>query len=384
MPRSSKNFQMGENRRPEEMLPTERPTEIEKTPEKEKAFATEEMKIEVTNVCQFGRCRFCSPCFRPTVKEAGTEEFLRKMEGNLDTYLRGCGRKIILTGGGEPIDAPKKLFGTLELISKKLEKLGVNLDLLAVYSNGVRLLEPVSEGSDKTYVDELLKHGVRDLNISVHGLTNKERSEIAGEYMGNIDFDTLIPRIVEKGMRIMTRTTLAKGFIDSVDTVERFTKWMSGLGVKMMYFSDLFYVPPEERGAETVPGSQETLEWTDKHRIDFDKLVNDVKKSKDFEFVAEYARHREQGRTFEFKHMVSGIKVLFGDLTIGDEPVEAPTYAYVKPDGSRDTHNNARDLAKREYVPLKTVAKYRPGRPEREFQQIVQLRRPPKKSPSSE
>ena len=121
---------MGEERRPEEMPSMERHAEIEKTPEKEKAFATEEMKIEVTNVCQFGRCRFCSPCFRPTVEEAGAEEFLKKMEGNLDTYLRGGGRKIILTGGGEPIDAPKKLFGTLELISKKLEKLGVNLVLL--------------------------------------------------------------------------------------------------------------------------------------------------------------------------------------------------------------------------------------------------------------
>ena len=375
---------MGEERRPEEMPSMERHAEIEKTPEKEKAFATEEMKIEVTNVCQFGRCRFCSPCFRPTVEEAGAEEFLKKMEGNLDTYLRGGGRKIILTGGGEPIDAPKKFFGTLKLINKKLKGLGVNLDLLAVYSNGVGLLEPVSKGSDKTFVDEMLEYGVRDLNISVHGLTKEERIEIAGEYMGNIDFDTLIPRIVENNMRIMTRTTLSKGFIDSVDKVKQFTKWMSGLGVKRMYFSDLFFVPPEVRGPETTPGSQEALEWTDKHRIDFDKLVDDVKKCKDFEFVVEYARHREQGRTLEFRHKESGITVLFGALTIGDEPVEAPTYAYVKPDGSMDAHNNARDLAKRKYVPLETVAKYRPGRPEREFQQIVQLHYQPKKSPSPE
>lgn len=319
------------------------------------------------------------PCVRPVVKEAGTKEFLSKMEKKLDTYLRGGGRRIILTGGGEPIDAPAKLFGTLDLINKKKKDFGVNLDLLAVYSNGVGLLEPESEGSEKTFADKLLEYGVRDINISVHGLTREERTEIAGEYMGNIDFERLIPTLVKKRLRIMTRTTLAKDFIDSIDKVEKFTKWMADLGVKMMYYSDEFEIPEEVRGPETTPGSKENLEWQDKHRINFDGLLDDVRQSKDFEFVAESTRHREQGRTFEFKHKESGIKVLFGDLSIGDEPVDVPTYAYVKPDGSMDTHNNARDLAKRTYVTHKEVAKYRPGRPESEFkEQLVQIRRPPK------
>lgn len=350
----------------ESRLSEEEKIEAEKSFEAENAFKDVEMKVEVTNVCNGGRCRFCSPLFRPTVKEGGTNEFLRKMEENLDKYLKGGGRKIILTGGGEPIDAPAKLFGTLDLINKKKKGLGINLDLLTVYSNGVGLLKPESEGSDKTMLDKLVERGVQDINISVHGLTKEERTAISGEQMGNIDFETLIPRIVEKGVRVMVRTTLAKGYIDSVDKIEKFTEWMSRLGAKIIYFSDLFEVPV--RSEQTTPGSKTVLQWTDEHRIDFDKVLDEVKNSKDFEFISEFTRHNKQGRTFEFKHKESDIKVLFGDLVIGDESEEVPTYAYVKPDGSMEAHNNAREFTKRNFVSLKEIKKYRPGRPEPEFQ----------------
>lgn len=340
--------------------------EAKKSPEKERFFKDVEMKVEVTNICRGGRCRFCSPMFRPIVREAGTQEFLNKMEENIDKYLRGGGRRIILTGGGEPIDAPEKLFGLLDLINKKKKKLGINLDLLTVYSNGVSLLRPEKEGNDKTILDKLVEYGVQDINISVHGLTKEERTAISGEQMGNIDFETLIPRIVEKGVRVMTRTTLAKGYIDSADKIEKFTKWMSGLGVKIIYFSDLFEVPV--RTEQTTPGSKPVLQWTDEHRFDFDKILDDVRNSKDFEFVSDSMRHNKEGRTFEFKHKESGTRVLFGDLVIGDESEEVPTYAYVKPDGSMEAHNNAREYTKRNYVSLVEIKKDRPGRPEPEFQ----------------
>jgi molybdenum cofactor biosynthesis enzyme MoaA len=367
MEKAPQNPQTGsEDLRPEREPQTEKMVEKEQNPEKEKLFEDVEMKVEVTNICSGGRCSFCSPLFRPTVNEAGSKEFLNKMDENLENYLRGGGRKIILTGGGEPVDAPAKLFGTLDLINKKKKELGIALELLTVYSNGVSLLKPESEGSDRTILDKLVDHGVQDINISVHGLTKEERTAISGEQMGNIDFDTLIPWIVEKGVRVMTRTTLAKGFIDSVDKIEEFTKWMSGLGVRMIYFSDLFKVPI--RDERTTPGSKTVLEWTDEHRADFDKILEDVKNSKEFELISEFTRHHQQGRTFEFKHKESGVKVMLGDLIIGDESEEVPTYAYVKPDGSMDAHNNAREWLKREFVDLVQIRKYRPGRSEPEFQ----------------
>jgi len=340
--------------------------EAEKTFEKERVFKDVEMKVEVTNICSGGRCRFCSPMFRPTVREAGTQEFLNKMEENVDKYLREGGSRIILTGGGEPIDAPAKLFGLLDIIRKKKKELGINLDLLTVYSNGVSLLKPEKEGGEETMLDKLVEHGVQDINISVHGLTKEERTAISGEQMGNIDFQTLIPSIVEKGVRVMTRTTLAKNFIDSVDKIEKFTKWVSGLGARIIYFSDLFEVPV--RTEQTTPGSKTVLQWTDEHRIDFDKILDDVRNSKDFEFVSESVRHNKEGRTFEFKHKESGARVLFGDLVIGDESDDVPTYAYIKPDGTMEAHNNAREYTKRNYVSLAEIKKYRPGRPEPEFQ----------------
>lgn len=366
MKKSSENSQIrDEGLQSKEMPESPKSINAENTPEKEKFFNDVEMKIEVTNVCTGGRCRFCSPLFRPTVKEAGTQEYLSKMDENIDKYLKGGGRRIILTGGGEPVDAPAKLFGTLDIINKKKKEYGTTLDLLTVYSNGVSLLRPEFDGADKTILDKLVEHGVQDINISVHGLTIDERSVISGEQMGNVDFGTLIPRIVEKGIRVMTRTTLANGFIDSIDKIEKFTKWMSRLGVKIIYFSDLFEVPI--RNEQTTPGSKTVLQWTDEHRIDFDRILDDVRSSKDFKFVSEYTRHNQEGRTFEFQYIESGIKVLFGDLVIGDESEDVPTYAYVKPDGSMEAHNNAREQTKRSYVSLAEIKKYRPGRSEPEF-----------------
>lgn len=58
---------------------------------------------------------------------------------------------------------------------------------------------------------------------------------------------------------------------------------------------------------------------------------------------------------------------MLGNLVIGNESEELPTYAYVKPDGSMDTHNNAHEWLKREFVDLVQIKEYRPGRPEPEF-----------------
>ena len=330
----------------------------------EQAFDGIEMKVEITNFCLGGRCKFCSPLFRPTVEEAGSESFLRDLDQHLETYLTGGGKHIILTGGGEPIDAPAKLFGALRLIKDKQHQLGVELELLTIYSNGVGLLKQISSETSETYLDRLASLGVQDINLSLHGLTQEERTAVSGEAMGSVDFGRLIPQIVQKGIRVMTRTALTRGSIDSVEKAETFVRWMVRLGVGIVYFSDLFTVPI--RNERTTPGSQTVLRWTDEHRVNFDALVAELKLNRAFEFMAESSRHNHQGRTMEFRHRESGLKVLFGDLVIGNESDERPTYGYVKPDGSMAGHNNARDATARKFLPssgLKVyLQKYRPGR----------------------
>lgn len=322
-------------------------------------FENVEMKVEITNMCRHGRCKFCSPLFRPAVKESETKKFLIQFEEHVENYLRGGGKKIILTGGGEPIDAPTKLFGALRVITEKIKCLGVELELLTVYSNGVSLLDQSPYEIGFTNLECLANHGVRDINLSVHGFSRQQREAISGRKMADIDFETLIPKIVGKGIRVMTRTTLARGFIDSLKEVQRFTSWMSSLGVKIVYFSDLFEVPT--RNQDTTPGSQDVLKWTDENRINFRGIIEEVKKDAHFELVSEYTRHNDQGMTFEFRH-VSGTRVMFGSLVIGNESEEAPTYAYIKPDGSMYWHNNANEV--RNLVSITEMQKYRPGRRE--------------------
>ncbi|MBI4121785.1 MAG: radical SAM protein [Parcubacteria group bacterium] len=324
-------------------------------------FTGIEMKIEITNRCLYGRCKFCSPLFRPTVQEAEVRGFLENLEQHLNYYLMKGGRRILLTGGGEPIDAPDKLFGALELINRKKTELGVELDLLTVYTNGVSMLNKASP--TETFLDVLIRLGVRDINLSIHGGTMEERSYTSGKRMGRLDVDRLIPEMVRRGVRVMTRTTLTKGGIDSVNKIDAFAGHMDTLGVHIAYFSDLFQMPV--RNEQTVPGSKTVLKWTDEHRVAFDDLLSDIRSSGNFELLTEYTRHNSQGRTFEFRRRGYSLRIMLGDLVIGNESTDQPTYAYVKPDGSMAGHNNARD-ASRQYVPANQtqayLRQYRPGR----------------------
>lgn len=323
-------------------------------------FTGIEMKIEVTNRCLHGRCKFCSPLFRPAVREAEPKVFLENLEQHLDRYLRNGGRRILLTGGGEPIDAPAKLFGALELINRKKAELGVELELLTVYTNGVVMLNRMSRDDTETYLDAIVRLGVTDINLSIHGLNDVDKTYTSGKYMGKLDVDVLIPTMRSRGIRVMTRSVLAEGGIDSVDKIDAFARHMDTLGVHICYFSDLFQVPI--RSERTVPGSRKALTWTDEHRIIFDDLLADLIASEDFELVSEYTRHNNQGRTFEFRRRGYGLLIMLGDLVIGNESVDEPTYAYVKPDGSMAEHNNARDTSIPAGEMSRYLRMYRPGR----------------------
>lgn len=319
-----------------------------------------EMKIEVTNRCLHGRCKFCSPLFRPAVQEAEVKVFLENLEQHLDRYFRNGGRRILLTGGGEPIDAPEKLFGALALINRKKTELGVKLELLTVYTNGVNMLNRISRDSSETYLDALVRLGVSDINLSIHGGTEAERMYTSGKYMGRLDVQRLISTLVKHDMRVMTRTTLIMGGIDSVEKIDLFAHQMDELGVHIAYFSDMFQVPV--RDERTVPGSQTVLVWTDEHRVAFESLLADLNVSEDFEMVFEYTRHNHQGRTYEFRRRGYGLRIMLGDLVIGNESHDEPTYAYVKPDGSMADHNNARDSSVPSSKMKRYLRKYRPGR----------------------
>lgn len=327
------------------------------------AFVGVEMKVELTNVCREGRCAFCSPMFRPATFEADPETYLRRFETHLDVYLAGGGRKVVLTGGGEPTDAPAKLFGALRIVEEMTQQRGIELELLTMYTNGVNLGRSMGNTAE-SYLDRLAALGLRDINLSIHGLTHEQKEGISGKAMADIDLDVLIPTIVREGIRVMTRTTLAKGYIDSMEQVTAFARWAAGLGASIVYFSDLFTVPV--RNEETTPGSQTVLRWTDDHRIAFERLLVAFRQDDAFALVSEWSRHNHQGRTLEFRHRESGVRVMFGDLVIGNESTEQATYAYVKPDGSMDTQNNARNKNVRLYVPPEEVKVYlrsfRPGR----------------------
>lgn len=316
-------------------------------------FTGIDAKIEMGNACDQGLCPFCFPMARAATKEAAKETFLKTLEKNLTFYGNEGGMNIILTGG-EPLDLadPDKLFGALKIIFEIAKKRGIQWNLVTLYTNGIKLRQPVSKKSPETFLKKLAACGLKDINLSIHGLTREARISLCGKPMGELDFGVLIPTIRAAGIRVMVRTTLTnvEGGITSVDDLNEFTKQIFKCGANSLYGSNLF------KCDKYLPGSEKVIQWIADHRIDFPKFIGDTKNSKHFEFIAETTRHNNQGRSWIFLHKETKREISLGELTIGNEPDNGPTYCYIKPNGEMGFNNNTWE----DTIPPK---EYRTGRP---------------------
>lgn len=279
-----------------------------------------DMKVYPTHECK-SDCPFCMTDLRWKNKEVSCEEYLDNFRKAFETYFKGGGRKVLFTGG-EPTERPEKLLGMLRIIQD------YPLDLVVMYTNGVNLLNTFPEDNqDKTLMDSLVRAGLRNYNISVHHYDLKKRQELSKKPVCNLE------KIVEiaKGLNaeIRLNCTLMKDYIGNSEEVRRYIEYAKDLEINDVYFRDLFHLENRERSCSHA--NEKKLQFTDDQRIDFDKLVSEIKNLKNMKFNETLSRHRGNGRTYIFDYL--GTRISFGTLIVGTEKEDVVTYLNFQPDG---------------------------------------------------
>jgi hypothetical protein len=296
-------------------------------------------KVYPTYQCG-ANCLFCLTDIRPRTKEVDEQTFLANFEKEIARYYADGGRRVLITGG-EPTCAVGKLLGLLKIVSA--EKYA--FDLIALYTNGSRLLDETEyRGRRGTLLSLLNATRLQAINLSIHSDVWQERARLSAA-LGTLDIETLIYFIRTTGyfegksLQLRLGCTLQKSYIGNRQRVRQYIDWATSIGVREIYFRDLFHIA--NRGQRTTPGDQAKLAYTDRERIDFDRLVQEIKEDGDFVHESSMRRHREWGTTHLFTHAPTGCRIYFGTLLIGSEREGETTYFAINPDGRMTPNMNA-------------------------------------------
>lgn len=290
-------------------------------------------KVYPTYDCN-ANCRFCLTDIRPRVAEVDQETFLKNFSTEIERYYANGGRRVLITGG-EPTRALGKLLGLLNIVSSKK----YDFDLVALYTNGSRLLEQVEyQGRSSSLLALLWGTKLQTISLSIHSDLQEERARISS-VIGSQNIEGIIYFIRATSIKLRLNCTLQSGFIGSLSRIKQYVAWATSLGVTEIYFRDLFHIT--NRGQRTTPGDQLKLAYTDQQRIDFDQLVREVKGDGEFAYESSMKRHREWGTTHRFAHTPSGCQIYFGTLLIGSEREGETTYFAINPNGLMTPNMNA-------------------------------------------
>lgn len=295
----------------------------------DKPFRDVDAKVYLSYKCE-GNCPFCLTEVRPKTDEVQLVEYGANFFKEIYRYYEGGGRKVLFTGG-EPTDVIDKLLGMLQILRM------FSFELVVLYTNGVKLLNEIKyQGERGTILNFLSQAGLRKLNMSVHHYNANKRKELS-EHVGKAQTETIISKIKENGLDLRLNCTLQKDFIGNLEEIKKYLHWANSLGVKDVYFRDLFHI--DNRTKKTTPGDQKKLEYTDQQRIDFTKLIGELMMDDEFVFDQKLSRHKDWGQTIIFTHQTTGINVSLGTLTIGSERNEV-TYFTINPNGKMTSNMN--------------------------------------------
>lgn len=297
----------------------------------ESCYQGVDAKVYPTYECK-GGCPFCWTEIRPKTSEVSTEEFLANFQQEIESYYDNGGRKVLFTGG-EPTEAPNKLLGMLDILQS------YQFDLVVLYTNGTNLLKEINyQGKTAVLLNLLKEKGLQSINMSVHHYEQTKRQELS-PVVGLVDVEKMSQAISEADISLRLNCTLMKDYIGSLKEVREYVRWTAELGLKDIYFRDLFHVA--ERSKRTTPGDQKKLEYTDQERIDFGRLMTEVSNDTEFQSKDKLSRHRDWGETYIFTYLPTGAQVSFGTLQIGSERSDEATYFAINPNGKMTPNMNA-------------------------------------------
>jgi len=278
----------------------------------------EQIDIMINSECN-ARCQMCIQEITWKIPTGEQDPFMKGVSEYLREYHDLGGRRIIITGG-EPTLRRRRVISVLEELAKYPD-----LDLIAMYTNGSRLLK---ETDGETFVQELKKSGLRYVNLSCHHYDSTRNNRIFGIDVGN-------PRVIGKHLsdiKIPIRfcATLQREGLETTNDVLKYLEFAQQCGAQDVYFRELFRVYNVDSNNETIRGH---LEYLDFNFVPLKPIIDGLREKG---LIQKGQRTNFQGReknelAFQTN---TGFPFYTSQLEIGREKAEELPYLVIMPNGN--------------------------------------------------
>jgi len=135
------------------------------------------------------------------------------------------------------------------------------------------------------------------------------------------------------GVNVRLNCNLMRGCVDTFEQVCTYLLWAKSLGVKDVYFRNLFRFAQSDLYDPREFNTRNVLQFTQNHSVDFESLLEKVYGSNDFVLTKQRLKKNEGHGTETGFLFQNALPVYFADLTIGKERPGAGTYWVVMPNG---------------------------------------------------
>jgi len=274
------------------------------------------------------KCGFCvQECTRKTVDQFSIEKISTALK-----FVHGRGvHRLVITGGEPTLDGyAKRTYYTLLVASE----IG-SWEFKAVYTNGTGLLEdvvrPCMMKAPMPRVGVLAEAGLTDVNLSRHHYSHKEAAVVFGIQIPTAE--DIVRAAQMFGVNVRLNCNLMRGCVDTFEQVCTYLLWAKSLGVKDVYFRNLFRFAQSDLYDPREFNTRNVLQFTQNHSVDFESLLEKVYGSNDFVLTKQRLKKNEGHGTETGFLFQNALPVYFADLTIGKERPGAGTYWVVMPNG---------------------------------------------------
>ena len=155
----------------------------------------------------------------------------------------------LLTGKGEPLMWPERLYETLDVVSEVFP-------LVEVQTNGIRLSGEV--------VDRLYGYGVTMVALSCVHYDTEANEDCYGRNYPLTGLEGMIHLVHGKGISVRLTCMLCKGWIDSVEKVEDLIQWAAEHRVEQLTVRPI--VKPEKSNDAA------TTHWVAEHELSQEQM----------------------------------------------------------------------------------------------------------------
>lgn len=283
----------------------------------------EQFDIMVTTDCN-ACCPFCVQ--EATYKPASVSDdiFISGLREQFRIFYELGGRRVVITGG-EPTLTMGRVLSALDMLSSYPD-----LVVKAIYTNGSRLLSPVSKNDSRTIAQQLKESGLGCVNLSVHDHDPADNEKIfcLPEVPGT---EAIARHLCDCGLPFRFNLTLQQPGIENYEQFVRYVTWAFAQGAADIYVRDLFAYGFDKPICAT---SRDTIGFSARNRTNVAGLLTKMREdAMRFRFHAEQSERVRDKMEYSFEYLPAGKLVHLARLTIGTEDRDEIPYLIYMPDG---------------------------------------------------